>query len=89
MSTRDVQISAVVSAATKRRLERLARATGLKKGRIIEEALSHHLQALAALPADVRVSPRLVVDRRTGERILEQIMGPAQPSEAMRDLFGK
>ena len=87
MSTRPVQISAIVSAATKARLEGLARASGLKKGRIIEEALTYHLQALAALPADVRVSPRLVVDRKTGASILEQIAHAAEPTEAMRELF--
>jgi len=87
MSSRPVQISAVVSAATKARLEHLARASGLKKGRIIEEALKFHLQALAALPADVCVSPRLVLDRQTGERILERIAKAPEPTEAMDELF--
>jgi hypothetical protein len=87
MSTRPVRLSAVVSAATKARLEGVARASGLERDRIVEEALAHHLQALAALPADVRVSPRLVVDRKTGASIRKRIAQPAEPTEAMRELF--
>ena len=87
MSVKTVQISAVVSEGTRSRLERLTQATGLKKGWIIETALNHHLQALDQLPADVIIPPRIIVDRKTGERILERVAKPAEPTEAMRDLF--
>jgi len=87
MGIRNVQISAVVSEGTKARLERLAQASGLKKAWIIENALNHHLLALDALPTDVIVPPRMVVDRKTGERLLERIEKPAKPTEAMRELF--
>lgn len=87
MPTRSVQISAVVSPETKRRLGRLSRATGVKQGRLIEDALHHHMQALDALPTDVIVPARIVVDRETGERLLERIARPGEATDALRDLF--
>jgi hypothetical protein len=89
MSVKTVQISAVVSQGTKARLERLTQASGLKKAWIIENALNHYLLALDELPADVIIPPRVVVDRQTGERILERIEKPAEPTEAMRELFAE
>ncbi len=80
------QISAVVSQTTKLLLERHVRATGVKKGYLVEQALRHHLQALQELPADVIVHPRLVVTRKSGEAILKQ-METGKPTEALRDLM--
>jgi hypothetical protein len=70
-------------------LERYAEAHGIKKAYLVEEALLHHLQALHELPADVIIPPRLVVDRQSGESILELIERPRRPNKAMRDLFKK
>jgi hypothetical protein len=56
-----IQISALVSRTTKELLERHVRATGVKKGHLVEQALRHHLEALQELPADVIVRPKLVV----------------------------
>lgn len=81
------QISALISPETKERLERFARARGLKKGYLIESALLHHISALEALPADVIVPPRLVVSRQSGEAILERIAHPNAPTPAMLALF--
>ena len=83
---RDTQISAVVSRTTSELLERHARATGIKKGRLVEQALRHHLQALQELPADVVVHPTLVVTRDSGRAILEQIE-TATPTRALRRLL--
>jgi hypothetical protein len=80
------QISAVVSRTTKDEMERYVRATGVKKGHLIEQALRHHLQALRELPADIIVHPRLVVTRQSGEVILRQIE-EGEPTEALRDLM--
>ena len=49
------QISTVVSAATRLLPEKHVRATGVKKGHLLEEALLYHLRALEALPADIVV----------------------------------
>jgi len=81
------QVSAMISPATKERLERYARARGLKKGFLIEAALLHHLAALEHLPADVIVPPRLVVSRASGEALLERLAGAGEPTPAMAELF--
>jgi hypothetical protein len=83
---KETQISAVISQATKELLERYVRATGVKKGHLVEQALRHHLQALQELPADVIIHPRLVVTRKSGEAILKEIE-KAKPTEALRDLL--
>ncbi len=83
---RETQISAVVSRTTIELLERHVRATGVKKGHLVEQALRHHLQALQALPADVVVHPTLVVTRRSGQAILKQIE-TGKPSRALRSLL--
>jgi hypothetical protein len=80
------RISAFVSQETKELLERHVRATGVKKGHLIEQALRHHLQALQELPADVIVHPRLVVTRKSGKAMLEQ-MEQGTPTDALRDLM--
>ncbi|OFW21531.1 MAG: hypothetical protein A3H97_09700 [Acidobacteria bacterium RIFCSPLOWO2_02_FULL_65_29] len=84
---RDTQISALVSRTTRALLERHVRATGVKKGHLVEQALRHHLQALQELPADIVVHPTLVVSRRSGQTILREIRrGQAVP--ALRSLLG-
>lgn len=82
----ETQISALVSQTTRELLERHVRATGVKEGRFVEQALRHHLQALQELPADVVVHPRLVVTRKSGEAILKQ-MSMGKPTDALRKLL--
>ena len=82
----ETQISALVSRTTKDLLERHVRATGVKKGHLIEQALRHHLQALQELPADVVIHPRIVVTRKSGEKMLKQI-AKAKPTAALRALM--
>jgi len=83
---RETQISAVVSRTTSELIERHVRATGVKKGHLIEQALRHHLQALQELPASVVVHPKLVVTRKSGEAILRQIQR-GKPTPALRSLL--
>ncbi len=82
----DTQISALVSRTTKELLERHVRATGVKKGHLVEQALRHHLRALQELPADIVIHPKLVVTRKSGDAILKQIE-KGKPSEAPRGLM--
>jgi hypothetical protein len=84
---KEIQISAIVSRSTKELLDRQVRASGVKKGHLIEQALRHHLVALQALPADVIVHPRLVVTRKSFEKIVEQIE-KGEPTPALRKLMG-
>ena len=82
----ETQISALVSRTTRELLERHVRATGVKKGHLVEQALRHHLQALQALPADIVIHPKLVVTRKSGEAILKQI-AKGKTSAALRGLM--
>lgn len=84
--SKDIQISAQVSRTTKELLERHVRATGVKKGHLIEQALRHHLQALDTLPADVIVHPRLVLTRKAGRTVLEKL-GAKNPTRALQKLM--
>ena len=83
---RETQISAVVSRTTSELLERHVRATGVKKGHLVEQALRHHLQALQELPADVVAHPKIVVTRRSGDAMLRQI-GSGKSTTALRRLL--
>lgn len=83
---RETQISALVSRTTKELLERHVRATGVKKGHLVEQALRHHLQALHELPADAVVHPKIVVTRKSGQAILNEIE-KGKPSAALRKLM--
>jgi len=83
---REVQISAEIDATTRDLLERHARATGVKKGFLVQEALRHYLRALDELPADVIVRPRVVVTRKSGAVVLREIR-QGKPTKALRDLM--
>jgi hypothetical protein len=83
---KDSQISAVISASTRELMERHVRATGVKKGHLVEQALRHYLQALQELPADAIVYPKLVVTRKSGAALLKDI-DEAKPTEALRGLL--
>jgi hypothetical protein len=80
------QISALISQSIRDRLEKHVRASGMKKGHLIEQALLHYLQTLDELPADAIVHPRIVVTRRSFEKIVKQ-MKTATPTRALRDLM--
>lgn len=80
------QISAQVSRATRELLERHIRATGVKKGHLVEQALRHHLRALQELPVDMIVHPKLVVSRKSGDAILRQV-DKGRPTKALRQLM--
>ena len=84
---KETQISAVVSDTTKELLERHVRATGVKKGHVVEMALRHHLQALQELPADIVILPRIIVSRRSGEEILRRMRTPKHPTKDLRTLM--
>lgn len=83
---KETQISALVSETTRELLERHVRATGVKKGHLVEQALRHHLQALQELPSDVIVHPKLVLTRKSGEVVLKAIKS-GKANQALRKLM--
>ena len=84
---RATQVSAPISEETKELLEQHVKATGVKKGHLIESALRYHLRALHELPADVLVPPRLVLTRRSFEQVAKRLRSPGKPTPELRDLM--
>lgn len=84
---KETQISAIVSVTTKELLERHVRATGIKKGHLVEEALRHHLQALHELPTDVIIPAKVVVSRSSGEELANRLTSRQRPTKALRNLM--
>ena len=81
------QISAHISEETKKRVEAYVNAYGVKKGFFIESALLHHLQALQEIPEDLIVSPKIVVSKASGEKLLQTLKTSPPPTRAMKELF--
>lgn len=84
---RAIQISAPISKETKDLLERQVKASGVKKGHLIESALLYHLRALQELPADVFIPPRLVLTQRSFDEVAGRLRSPGQPTEELRRLM--
>lgn len=83
----ETQISAYISDATKRELERYTEAHGVKKAHLVEEALLHHLRALRELPADIVIPPRLTVTARSFAKVAAVAKRPRRPTKALRHLI--
>ena len=81
------QVSAHISEETKARLERFVRKTGQTRGRVIEDALLQHLQALEELPAEVVVPARIVLSPESAARVRQMITQPPEPTEDLKRLF--
>ena len=83
---KEVQISAIIDASTKALLERHVRATGVKKGHLVEEALRHYLQALQELPLDVVVHSRIVLTPASS-KVVRRELREGTPTKVLRDLM--
>jgi len=84
---RETQISAPVSPATRAQLEQHVRATGVKKGYLIEQALLYHLRALDELPMDIIMPPRIVVTSKSGAKVLRRLTARPRPTKRLRALL--
>jgi len=81
------QVSAHISEETKARLERFVRRTGQTRGRVIEDALLQHLQALEQLSIDAIVPARIVLAPESAARVRQLLTRPPEPTEDMQRLF--
>lgn len=81
------QISAHVSAGTKKKLDEFARARGLRKGYVMEQALQYYFRSLEELPEDAFIPPRLVLSRESFEGLQELIENPPAPTAAMLEIM--
>ncbi len=82
-----VQISTFVSETTKELLDRRVRALGVTRAHLIEEALLHHLKAIAEIPPEAIVPARIVLSARSAAQVARLIERPPKPTAEMRKLF--
>lgn len=80
---KQVQISAFIAEETKTALDRYVEATGLKKNRVIEEALQRHLAAIDEIPAKYIIETDIVVTPESWEMIWDMIETEREPSPAL------
>lgn len=81
------QISAHIPTDLKVLLDRHARTTGVTRAHLVQDALSHHLQALAELPPEAIVPKRIVLSRESAERVRDLVERPPEPTPEMQRLF--
>ncbi len=84
---KEVQVSGFVPEDVKDELERIVRARGLKKGFVLEQALRHHLRALAEIPEEFIVPPTLVLTKESFEDLLRRLKRPGKPAPGLRKLM--
>jgi uncharacterized protein (DUF1778 family) len=87
MSSNQSQISAVISEATKEKLDRFAESHGLKKNFVVEQALLYFMEARRELPDEALVPARLVVEDRAFDRLAALVSRPPEPTQALRKLM--
>jgi uncharacterized protein (DUF1778 family) len=83
------QISALISAATKERLDRFAESHGLKKNFVVEQALLYFMEARRELPNDALIPARLVLDDDAFDRVVDLLENPPTPTKALRELLSE
>lgn len=81
------QISATISEATRERLDRFTESHGLKKNFVVEQALLYFMEARRELPDEAFVPTRLVVEDKAFDRIAKLIASPPPPTKALRELM--
>ena len=86
--SKESQISATISAATKEQLDEFTEGRGLKKNYVVEQALLYFMEARRDLPDEALVPVRLVVDDKAFDRIAKLVVDSPAPTEALRELMG-
>lgn len=81
------QISAYVSVGTKKKLDELARARGLRKAFVLEQALQYYFRSLEELPEEAFLPPRLVLSQQSFEALVDLVENPPAPTGEMLELM--
>jgi hypothetical protein len=83
----DKQISAYIAREVNERLDLYVRETGIKKARVIEDAISEHLDTLEFLPADAIIPTSITLTPESWDRLMERMETPPNPTPALRRLM--
>lgn len=87
MSTRSAHVSAIISAATKEKLDRFTEELGLEQSFVVEQALLYFMESRRELPYEGLIPTRVVLDDDAFDRLLEHIEASAVPAPALRELM--
>ncbi len=82
-----VQISAQISEAARERLDAYARETGMKKSRLVEDAIMAHLDVLDAVPAEYMIPAIVGLDAESWDLVVRSVEEPSEPTPALRELM--
>jgi hypothetical protein len=80
-----VQISAYIQDDVKNRLEEYSSNHGMKKGFLIENAISYYLYALNELPSNIIVPSDITISQETYEKI--QSLSQIEPTQKLKELL--
>jgi len=81
--THATQISAQVSASAKQLLDEFSAVSGIKKSRIVEDALWFYVRARQELPESAIVPARLVVNERSAAAVEQSLTQPPAATPAL------
>ena len=81
------QISASISASTKKLLDRFTVNRGLRKNFVVEQALLYFMAARSELPDEAFIPARIVLEDAAFDELVKVIENPGSPTEAMRELM--
>ena len=81
--THVTQISAQVSVSAKQLLDEFSAVSGIKKSRIVEDALWFYVRARQELPESAIVPARLVVSERGAATVERSLAQPPQATPAL------
>lgn len=87
MGTSNAQVSAIISAATKEKLDRFTEELGLKKNFVVEQALLFFMESRRELPDEALIPTRIVLDDAAFDRLVERIEAAPAPTPALRELM--
>ena len=85
--THSTQISAQVSASAKQLLDEYSALSGIKKSRIVEDALWFYVRARRELPESAIVPARLVLNERGAAAVERSLTQPAAATGALVSLM--
>lgn len=81
--THSTQISAQISASAKQLLDEFSAVSGIKKSRIVEDALWYYLRARQDLPESAMVPSRMVLSEQGAAAVEKSLTEPPQPAPAL------
>lgn len=83
MGTGHVRVSAIISAATKEKLDRFTKELGLEMSFVVEQALLYFM----ASRCNAFSPTRIVLDDDAFDRLVERLESPPAPTNELRELM--